>query len=373
MPLVTLTAPVMEGGIGRNLLNLAHALLECGVDVDLVVDIRRGHYLGELRPEVTVLESGGSHAFTGVPWLARYLRRRRPEGLLTPVPRHTVWALRARSLSRVPVRVIANVHNNYAMTLTAMKPRKRCRRIATMRRHYPRCDAMVPVSRGAADAFANVTGIPVAQLTVLPNPVLTADLQARASEPVDHAWFNDDARSPVFISVGRLEHQKNLPLLLHAFDLLRARLPCRLVIIGDGSQRHDIERRIKQSPHAGDILLLGHQDNPHRFVARAATLVLASRWEGFGNVLVEAMALGIPVVATDCPSGPAEILEHGRYGPLVPVDDAEALAEGMHQCLRAPVEAAVLIGAVGRYRADVIARRYLEAFGLTSPPVSAPR
>lgn len=358
---LTLTAPVLEGGIGRNLVNLAAIWCDRGIEVDLIVDRRREALMPDIHPAVTVFESGGSHPLAKAPWLAFYLRRRVPAGMLTPVPRHTVWALRARRIARMQAAIVANVHEDYSVPLQLMRPHKRKRRIALLR-SYRRCDAIVPVSRGAAQSFARLTGLPEERLTPIPNPVVTPSLAARAGEPVNHPWF-EDRSVPVVTWAGRLEYQKHVGLLLEAFERVRASFSCRLAILGTGTEEPALRARAQASPYHEDIAFFGHQDNPYRFIARSAALVLCSRWEGFGNVLVEAMALGIAVVSTDCPSGPAEILENGRLGPLVPVDDAEALAAGIHRCLSSPIPAAVLIEAAQRYRSDIVAERYLELFG----------
>lgn len=365
MPLITLTAPTLAGGIGRNLVNLAQTWIAGGVDVDLVLD-RREHdcYLDQLPTGATVFTSGGSNAWTDLPWLVRYLRMRRPDAIITPVPRHTIWALRARRLARVSVPVVANVHNDYSMTLTAVTSRKRASRIAQMRRHYPRCDAIVPVSEGAGAAFSKVTGIPSHRLTPIPNPVVTPALYAQARETPAHPWFEGDGGPPIIVWVGRIEHAKNLPLLVEAFDRLCYRTACRLVIIGDGADREAVAARAAASPHAGNIALLGHQPNPYAYIARSAVLALSSRWEGLGNVLVEAMALGVAVAACDCASGPAEILRHGRYGPLAPVDDVDALAAAIERSLRHPVDSRILRGAASAYAAEAVAQRYLQILGI---------
>lgn len=357
---ITLTAPLLEGGIGRVLVNLADSWCERGVEVDLILDHRREALMPEIHPKVTVFESKGSHPVFKAPWLAHYLRRRVPTGILTAVPRHTVWALHARRISGLPVSVVTNVHNNYLHALEAVRPNKRRRRVALLQRYYPRCEAIVPVSRGAAKAFSQLTGIPEEKLSPIPNPVVTSMLVQKANEPVAHPWFNDSI--PIVIWVGRLEYQKNVDLLIDAFDRVRPTVACRLAIVGAGSETAKLVGRINASPYWDDIVLLGHQDNPYRFIRRSAVLALCSRWEGFGNVLVEAMALGTPVVSTDCPSGPAEILDEGSFGPLVPVGDADALASAIQQCLHHPTPAATLIAAAQRYRSDLIADRYLKLF-----------
>jgi glycosyltransferase involved in cell wall biosynthesis len=168
----------------------------------------------------------------------------------------------------------------------------------------------------------------------------------------------------VIISVGRLDIAKNFPLLIAAFDRVRAALDSRLVIIGEGSQRPLLEQRIQSSPYARDIALLGQQTNPFAYLKRAAIFALSSSWEGFGNVLVEAMATGTPVVATDCPNGPREILDSGRLGQLVPMDDSEALARAIIDTLRSPIAAETLRQATIPYHADAVAQHYLQTFKL---------
>lgn len=363
---ITMTAPLLDGGIGRNILNLATSWLGMGLSVDLVLDEHGGPYVAQLPAGVTVFESGDSHPITKVPWLAQYIRRREPQAILTPVPRHTVWALRARRFSGPKPAVVANVHNNYEMTLAAVRARKRRTRIALLRRHYSRCDRIIPVSEGAALAFARLTGIARERLTPIPNPVVTPDLIRLAASDTDHPWLQGDG-PPVIISVGRLEPQKNVQLLLEAFDRLRAARPCRLIIVGGGSELQRLQSQARLLCAADDVDLVGYQDNPYRFLRRASVFALPSRWEGFGNVLVEALALGVPVVACDCPSGPAEILDGGRLGPLVPVDDSAALAAGIARCLDDPVSSSVLIDAAGRYSADEIARQYLSVLAGVGP------
>lgn len=356
---ITLTAPLLEGGIGRVLVNLAAGLCERGIEVDLIVDHRRETLMPEVHPKVVVFQSNGSHPLFKALWLVNYLRRRLPTGILTSVPRHTVWALWARRLSRVPVVIVANVHEDYSASLNVARPGKRRRRVALLRRNYPHCDAIVPVSHGTAQAFSRLTGIPEEKLVSIPNPIVTSMLSVKANEPVEHPWFGETG-TPIVIWVGRLEYQKNVGLLIEAFDRLRAAVVCRLAIVGSGSEEKKLMEQADTSPYRGDIVFLGHQDNPYSFISRSSVLALSSRWEGLPTVLVEAMALGTAVVSTDCPSGPAEILDQGRLGPLVPIGDAEALASGIKQCLLQPVPPAVLIAAAQRYRSDIIVDQYLE-------------
>ncbi len=372
IPLITLTTPALDGGIGRNILNLADAFLDLGCRIHLLIDKPKGPYLEQLHPAVKVVPLPTSHTLSGVPRLGSYLRREKPDVLLTPNVRHTELALRARSLFRSSARVYVNVHNTYSKTFQNLSVRKRRRRLAKIKVLYPRCDGIIPVSAGVAADFSALTALPVCSLSTIYNPVVTRNLEKLAEEPIDHPWFRDDKR-PIILAVSRLEKAKNLPLLIEAFELVRWHIPARLMLLGDGTQRSALQSRIQASPYHDDILLLGYRKNPYKYMKHASLFVLSSSWEGFGNVLVEAMATGTPVVSTDCPHGPREILDDGRYGPLVPVQDARALATSVLETLRDPLPGTVLKQAAERFRDITIAQQYLDLFGLTSLPAKKER
>ena len=173
-----------------------------------------------------------------------------------------------------------------------------------------------------------VAGLSRQQVCVICNPVVTPEIFSKAQEPVDHPWFAP-GQPPVVLGAGRLTIQKDFPTLIRAFALVRAQRRARLMILGEGEERPKLEALVRELGLEEDMALPGFAGNLYAYMARAAVFVLSSRWEGFGNVLVEAMALGTPVVSTDCPSGPAEILERGKWGKLVPVGDIVALSAGV--------------------------------------------
>jgi glycosyltransferase involved in cell wall biosynthesis len=230
-----------------------------------------------------------------------------------------------------------------------------------VRRSWRRIEHIVAVSEGVAEDTVRVAGYPRAQISVIRNPVITDALHAQAAMPCPHPWLGADAQAaaPVILAAGRLERQKDFPTLLRAFALLHAERPVRLVVLGEGAWRERLAALAATLGVDADVDLPGFQPNPYPFLARTRVFALSSRWEGSPNVLTEAMALGTPVVATDCPSGPREILADGRYGPLVPMGDAPALAAALARALDEPVPSAVLTGAVRDYSAIESARRYL--------------
>lgn len=213
-----------------------------------------------------------------------------------------------------------------------------------------RCRVIVCVSEGVRRSCAALWPDLAPRLRVLWNPSDTEKIRREAQKPLPEpleACF----RKPVILGVGRLEKQKNFPLLIEACALLRRRgRDFSLCIAGRGSQRERLEKLAEDSGMAAHIHLAGHQPNPYPLMARAAALALSSNHEGFGNVLVEALCLGTPVVATNCPSGPEEILCKGEYGRLVPMHDARALADALESILDAPPDAAAI--AAGKQRAE---------------------
>ncbi|MEF3169069.1 MAG: glycosyltransferase [Deltaproteobacteria bacterium] len=226
-----------------------------------------------------------------------------------------------------------------------------------------RCDGVIAISHGLAADFARLTSAPDCKVHVIHNLVVTPELLEAADEPVDHPWFRRwDV--PVLLGVGRLMPEKGFDVLLRAFAQVR-RLRCvRLAVLGEGPQADALLREAQELGIAGDFALLGFQRNPWAFMKRASMVVSASRSDAFGNVLAEALALGVPVVAADCPHGPREILDGGRLGRLVPVGDEVALAEAIIQTLDDPLPSEVLTAGAARFGCEYAGRRYLHVMGL---------
>ena len=197
-------------------------------------------------------------------------------------------------------------------------------------------DHIVAVCGGVADDLSVQTGFPRSRFQVIYNPVISDALYDAAVQPVQHPWF-ESGEPPVVLAVGRLDKQKDFPMLVRAFRLVRDSRPARLLILGEGPDRTRIEGVVRDQKLTADVALPGFEHNPYRFMNRSAVFALSSAWEGFGVVLVEALALGLPVVSTNCTYGPAEILKDGRYGTLVPVGDHQAMAHGLLSALENPV------------------------------------
>jgi glycosyltransferase involved in cell wall biosynthesis len=209
-------------------------------------------------------------------------------------------------------------------------------RLTLMRRLYPATDQLFAVSNGAAADLADILNLPRDAVRTMYNPVLRPELTERAAEPLNDPWVNDRT-VPLIVTAGRLAPEKAQHVLIDAFaQLLDRGQKARLVILGEGPERENLTRQIAENGLESSVRLPGWADNPYAWMAASALCVLPSEFEGLPNTLIEAMACGCPVVATDCPGGTREILVDGEYGQLVPVGDSTALAAAMAQTLANP-------------------------------------
>jgi glycosyltransferase involved in cell wall biosynthesis len=353
-----------EGGVEGMVLNLVEAFAaRPDLVVDLVLIREESRHLRDLPAAVNVVRLGVRHSALAVPPLAAYLRRARPDALLAAKDRAGRAALVARRLTGVPTRVVVRIGTTLSEALKGKGAVQRWLRYFPIRRLYGWADGVVAISKGVADDVAAIAGLPAERIHVIRNPVLTPRLAELGTQPLAHPWF-EDRTVPVVMGMGRLTRQKDFPTLIRAFARLRRERPARLLILGEGRDRQALLDLAALEGVATDVALPGFQANPFPWLARARVFVLSSAWEGFGNVLAEAMALGTPVVSTDCRSGPRELLADGRYGPLVPVGDAAAMAAAIGTVLQRPLPREVLIAAVRDYDVELSARRYLEVLGL---------
>jgi glycosyltransferase involved in cell wall biosynthesis len=341
------------------MLNLAHGLVSQGCAVDLLVASTEGPNRDQVPSVRRLVEFGTSGVLRALPSLAKYIREFRPCVVISAMEHGNLVTLWAARLARVAVPIILTVH----LDLPAHWAGEPLRGLARMlpwlvRRYYPRAQAIVAVSHGVGEALNRVVAIPPGRLHVIYNPLVTPELSRQASHPVSHPWLNT-SEPPVFLGVGRLAPQKDFATLIRAFARLRRVVAAKLLILGEGPERVRLNTVIRDLHLEADVELTGFVPNPFAYMRRAAGVVLSSRYEGFGNVLVESMACGTPVVSTDCPSGPSEILEGGRYGPLVPVGDESRLADAMLSVLRHPIDSGELRARAVAFSVDLIADQYL--------------
>lgn len=360
-----------HSGVDRLAGHLVRGFAAAGHAVDLLQIRRHGPFLQDLPAGVIRVELGASHVGTALLPLIRYLKRARPAVLLCDKYRVNRVVLLARLLARVNTRVVVRVGTTVSVDLASRARHQRWFETLWMRLLYPLADAVITPSRGASLDLARVAALPAARVLTVPSPLITADLPERASQPVDHPWLVTKER-PVILGAGELCARKDFATLIRAFARLRADLPARLIILGEGRQRESLLALAHELGVADDVSLPGFVRNPYTYMARADVFVLTSRWEGFGNVLAEALAVGTPVISTDCPSGPREILQDGRYGSLVPIGDATQLAAALSRLLRDPPPRRQSIEAARPYEISRATAAYLAACGIAERRVSEP-
>ncbi len=333
---ISLFVPSLRGGGAQKVMvTLANGFAARGYKTDLVLAKAEGPYLDDVSDKTRLVDLDAGRVMTSIPGLSRYIRQCRPSVLLSALTHANIAAVTARLASQVPTRIVVSNHNNFLVSLQNERPIRRSAILHLMRWAYSKTDAVVAVSGGVANILAEKLGLPQNHIRVVYNPIITPKLLELSRAPVDHSWFNS-GEPPVILGVGRLTPQKNFHLLIKAFAKLRMKRRARLMILGEGPLRAELEALAQELKVDKDLLLPGFMENPYAYMRRASLFVLSSGWEGFGNVIVETMACGTPVVSTDCVSGPAEILENGKWGTLVSVGDIDGLAQAMNDTLDSP-------------------------------------
>jgi len=355
-----------NGGVERMLSHLARGFVHRGCQVDMLVDRVEAPYLPDLASRgVRLIVTRASSSAGLQRELTAYLVREQPTIVLSSKPANDAIVLACKRRVATTARFFIRVGTHFSGLTVGRRynPIKRWLRRCKLCRHCGQADGVFAVSQGVADDVAALCPGIASKLQTLKNPTVTPELETLAAQSVDHPWFND-AQIPVIIGVGRLSKAKNFGLLIEAFARARQQRLMRLAIIGAGRQHRQLMAKAQQSGYAQDIALLGFQTNPYPFMQRAALFVLSSLWEGSPNALIEALALGRPVVATDCPSGPREILQNGKYGELVPLGDTAALAAAIVKTLANPPDQHFVRQAARPFTIEASAAAYLEAMGV---------
>ncbi len=352
------------------MLHLGGAAASAGLRVDLVVGNAAGEFAAAVPPGIRVIDLGQSRIRRCILPLAQYLRKKRPAGLITRVVHANLAAIAARRLAGGETRLVVTEANHVSQRLGSKANGKliaaveRLGMIPLMRLAYPRADAVVAVSRGVADDLKRTLRLPELEIEVIPNPVISPRFEELAASEPDHPWLSDGG-PPVIVSAGRLVAQKDHAMLLEAFARLRQRRAARLILFGEGPLRKSLEMlRDRLQLTTDTVDLAGHCENVLCHFANADLVALSSRYEGSPNVLTEALATGCPVVATDCPSGPAELVTSDAIGILVPVGDPAAMCAAMDSALARTWERTSIRQSVAVHSAANSAAAYLRVLGI---------
>jgi glycosyltransferase involved in cell wall biosynthesis len=325
------------GGAERVMLTLAEEFIRRGLSVDVIAFDASGEFAANLPSSARLVDIGSLKISKAQDALKKYIDDSPPTAILANGDRCMTAAFWAKYHAQNKTRIVGVVHNDLLGPLSLDDVTFKEKILARMKKFpmsfiYRQLDTIIAVSEGVANSVCEFLGYPRDRISVIYNPADLGALARKAAEPAEHQWFVKK-KAPIIISAGRLAKEKDFPTLLRAFRLLTDKAPARLAIIGDGPERATLENLINELGLSGKAELLGFQENPFKYVARADLFALSSVFEGFGMVILEAMALGIPAVSTNCPSGPAELLR-AHPDRLVPTRDPQALADAMESGLK---------------------------------------
>lgn len=361
LPKLAIFLPSMHGGgVERTVVVLCRGLLEHGVAIDLVLSSAQGAFMEQVPAQVRVVELGSQHASTSLLQLARYLRQERPTYLFSAMNYVNLTAILANELAGRPTHLIIREDNSPAASFARNSNWKAQLVPPLMRVLYRRAGTILAVSHGVAESLAGFIGLDPARIKVIWNPVVDEDLIAKAGEPLPQALKHLES-TPFILGVGSLIAQKNFGDLMRAFATVQEKRPqLRLLILGEGPERPALEALAQTLGIAQSVDMPGFVANPYAFMRRAQLFALSSHFEGLPTVLIEALACGCSVVSTDCPSGPYEILDKGRFGKLVPVADVGALSYAIAEVLDAPKDSARLESRGQDFSRQASVDKYLE-------------
>ncbi len=345
------------GGAERVALRLIEDFLVKGHEIDLVLASAHGELMALLPPQVRVVDLKAPRLRSAVRPLVRYLREEKPHAMQISMWPLTALGLVARRLARSRTRIVLSDH---ATLSKHIPPSARARYFAltrSVRFIYPWAEARVLVAQQAADDLARISGIDRSSLEVIYNPVSAPPERIAPTPEVEAAWGDSEKR---ILTVGKLKDQKNHALLIRSFARAFRGTRTGLTILGDGPLRPKLEALVEAEGMAGQIRLPGFTTEPWPYYASADLFALSSDYEGYPLVLIEALRSGLPIVSTDCESGPREILDGGQYGALIPVGDEAALAEAMKSALARPHDTAALRARAEALSGQATSDRYLE-------------
>ena len=354
---IAIFIPNLEGGgAERMMVNLANKFVD-KTNVDLLLATESGPYIKIVDNKVNIINFGISFLNPMVlMYLIKYIRKEKPMAILSAMTYPNVAVVIARFLSNVSTQLVISERVTIGIqSKNSFSLKERLKPLAA-RLTYNGADHIIAISKGVADNLVETIKISKKKITTIYNPVVTPSLLIKRPRP-SHVFFADK-HNKVIVAAGRLVRQKDFSTLIQAFNKLIKNQDIYLVILGEGPLRNDLHKQIDELGITKFVSLPGYTDNVFGYLQHASLFVLSSAWEGFGNVLVEAMACGCPVVSTDCKSGPSEILENGKYGKLIRPGDVNAMAIAMQDTLSKPLSSNILRTRANAFSSDEIADKY---------------
>ncbi len=355
---VALPSLIPIGGAERNSLLLTEQFLRKGYAVDFVIADEPNDWTGVIPAGARTIVLGKPRIRQFVLPFSRYILERKPDAIVSSMWPFTSACIIAHRISRAKSRILVSEQNPLSVQY---KPWGRVHNLLmrlSLACTHRFADVCLGVSSGVADDLSRLGSISRKRINVVYNPIRLAQNEKFNDSRDSEVW--QGWTGPRLVAIGSLKDQKNYPVMLEALALLNREREARLMILGVGQAEGKIRAKVKELSLDEHVIFAGHVSNPAPYLQSANLFVLSSDYEGFGNVIVEALSCGVPVVATDCPSGPAEILENGKWGRLVPVGDAKALAHAIHASLDDRIDPQALMKRAADFSPSVIADQYLD-------------
>jgi glycosyltransferase involved in cell wall biosynthesis len=358
---VLIITPFSNGGIGRYTANLSNALQNSEIEVTVVLTDRQVEYLGDeltrLKDKVQYKKWKSSKFIYAFPKILSALIANKYDHVIVNNLRLCIFCIFAKSLLPLKFSVSLVLHTTYSKIVSQLNPKKKSRTIYKLKKYLPKCQSVIAVSDFVAQDIEVLLNRRLSNMVRIYNPVITEEL-FRLSEKDSGSEFlsNND---PMLLGIGRLEKTKGFDVLIDAFEIVRESVSARLLIIGDGQDKKLLEDRISKSKYHNDMKISGFMSNPYYLLKNSKLFVLPSLWEGLPTTLIEAISLGIPVVASDCPGGVREILKNGDLGLIVEPGSVKALAEAIIKSLTNTEINPNIDKSVEPFKDSVVAQEYI--------------
>ncbi|MBT3670469.1 MAG: glycosyltransferase [Bacteroidetes bacterium] len=349
--------PTLEGGgAERVFLNLAREFIGLGHSVDIVLKEKTGELLPLVPQEIRIISLKSSRMFATLIPLINYLKKEKPDILISGLELPNTIASLASLLTNLETTFILTFHSIIS-ELSISSPKRNIEK-GFARLLYPVADQYVAVSKAVAKDIVQFYRLPSEKINVIYNPVPVQEIQKLAKEPVDHPFYQSG--SPIILGIGRLVSGKNFDILINAFSQLQGNHNAKLIILGEGEMRTSLEMLIEDLDIKKDVALIGFEKNPYKFLSKAKVFVHTSSTEGFGLVLVEALAAGCPVISVNNSGGTLEVLDYGKYGRMVPTGNIEKLTKTIGSIIMNSKKETKIYDWLNQFSPEIIAKKYLK-------------
>lgn len=348
------------GGAERVMVTLANGFAERGLAVDLVLAKAEGPYLDDVDAGVRIIDLRASRVLFSLPRLVGYLRRAKPAAMLSALSHANIIAIMARRIAKVPMRLVISERGVPSFTGAVSSKNKIVNK--AMKSLYSRADRIIAVSHDVKRVLIEDFNLDSGIINVINNPIDLSLIAKMSKEKPNHRFLSKEFKK--IIAVGRLEEIKGYDILINSIGIIGKDSGYRLLILGEGSLKADLKHLAKSLDVQDVVDFIGFQKNPFGWMSASDVYVLSSRSDAMPNAMLQALACGVRVVSTDCPGGPAEILDDGRWGHLVPINDAAALAKAIQEARNNPNPPKVKVRALD-FDVEIITRSYLDSIGIT--------